>query len=73
MKSKDKEQASRRHHKNLTFCDERTELLNTIKDIVKTEVDERMDHITLVEHDPHPENPPPLWERIYNFMHGLLP
>lgn len=44
---------------NLNYCDERTELLDTVKDIASDEVDLRVDVVTTTKHDPHPEHPPP--------------
>ena len=41
---------------NLLVGDERTELLETIREIVDKEVDRKL---ASASHDPHPEKPPP--------------
>lgn len=54
---------------NLLVGDERTELLETIREIVDKEVDRKL---ASASHDPHPEIPPPrhgLLKRLFDLLH----
>lgn len=71
-----------RQDKSLTTADDRIQLLDTIKEMVKTEVDKRISEKPCTEegNNPHPEKPPPpkprerslSWQGIRDFIYELL-
>lgn len=68
-----------RQDKSLTTADDRIQLLDTIKEMVKTEVDKRISEKPCTEegNNPHPEKPPPRerslsWQGIRDFIYELL-
>ena len=68
--------------KNLDMVDEHMQLLDTIQEMVKTEVNKRIGESIRTEEkkDPHPENPPPrkqrarhtFWQYARNFILELF-
>lgn len=77
-----KNDMSSRQDKSLTTADDRIQLLDTIKEMVKTEVDKRISEKPCTEegNNPHPEKPPPRkpreyslsWQGIRDFIYELL-
>ena len=78
----EKNDTSPRQDKSLTTADDRIQLLDTIKEMVKTEVDKRISEKPCTEegNNPPPEKPPPRkprerslsWQGIRDFIYELL-
>ena len=78
----EKNDMSSQQDKSLTTADDRIQLLDTIKEMVKTEVDKRISEKPCTEegNNPHPEKPPPRrprehslsWQGIRDFIYELL-
>ena len=66
-----RKQVKPQQNANLQFCDERTELLFTIQDLVEIEVDRRMD----AQGSSRSKRPPPkqtFFTRFFDLIHQLL-
>ena len=61
MKGRKRTTSYEQDNKQLHYCDERLELLDSIKEMVEQEIDKRIGSIKVQtdDHNSHPEKPPP--------------
>lgn len=77
MKRKNDRNPKRHDKEDLSFLDDRMQLLGTVRQMIDIELERRG---VLPEGNPHPENPPPdgkpprrtWWQRIVSFFTGCL-